>query len=217
MISGTGTTSSSPRRMVTALFDRRSDAENAIGRLVNAGVPHDRIGLMPGDESEASDDAGASSHTEPRGFWGSLGAWLLPDEDRHVYAEGLSRGGYLISVTTGDEHYARVMAILDSEDAIDIDERAESWRAEGWAGWVGTAAGTSTEVGSATSVSPVVASVRAEDRDAEASPAPVKRAWPVPKPVCRIAASKSFQSWTRGCGSACVMSVTGTFGSAPMW
>ncbi|MPR10976.1 DUF2382 domain-containing protein [Microvirga tunisiensis] len=123
---------------------------------------------MPGDESEASDEAGASSRPEPRGFWGSLGDWLLPDEDRHVYTEGLSRGGYLISVTTGDEHYARVMAILDSEDAIDIDEQAESWRAEGWAGWSGAAAGTSTEVGPATSASPVVASVRAEDLDAEA-------------------------------------------------
>ncbi|ANY84997.1 hypothetical protein BB934_43040 (plasmid) [Microvirga ossetica] len=170
MTSATGITSSSARRMVTALFDRRSDAENAIGRLVNAGVPHDRICLMPGDASDASDDAGASSRPEPRGFWGSLGDWLLPDEDRHVYAEGLSRGGYLISVTTGDEHYARVMAILDSEDAIDIDERAESWRAEGWAGWVGT----STGVGSATSVSPVFANVRAEDRDAEAVASPGK-------------------------------------------
>jgi uncharacterized protein (TIGR02271 family) len=154
--------------MVTALFDSRSAAENAIERLVNAGVPHDRICLMPGDEGEASDEAGAFSRPEPRGFWGSLGDWLLPDEDRHLYAEGLSRGGYLISVTTGDEHYARVMAILDSANAIDIDERAESWRAEGWAGWSGTAAGTSTEVGSATSVSPVVASVRAENLDAEA-------------------------------------------------
>jgi uncharacterized protein (TIGR02271 family) len=141
--------------MVTALFDSRSAAENAIERLVNAGVPHDRICLMPGDESEAS-DAGASSRPiliplEPRGFWGFLGDWLLPDEDRHVYTEGLSRGGYLISVTTGDEHYARVMAILDSADAIDIDERAESWRAEGWACWSGAAAGASTWMGSAPS------------------------------------------------------------------
>src|SRR5215210_4684016 len=129
---------------------------------------------MPGDESEASDEAGASSRSEPRGFWGSLGDWLLPDEDRHTYAEGLSRGGYLISVATGDEHYARVMAILDSEDAIDIDEWAESWRSEGWAGWSGTAAGASTEVGSATAVSPVFASVRAEDLDADAVASPRK-------------------------------------------
>jgi uncharacterized protein (TIGR02271 family) len=47
-------------------------------------------------------------------------------------------------------------------------------RAEGWADWSGTAAGASTEVGSATSVSPVVASVRAEDLDAEAVASPRK-------------------------------------------
>jgi uncharacterized protein (TIGR02271 family) len=160
--------------MVIALFDSRSEAENAIKRLVKAGVPHDRIGLMPGDESEASDEAGAFSRPEPHGFWSSLGDWLVPEEDRHLYAEGLSRGGYLISVTTGDEHYARVMAILDSADAIDIDERAESWRAEGWAGWSGAAAGASTEMGSATSVSSVVANVRAEDLDTEAVASPRK-------------------------------------------
>jgi uncharacterized protein (TIGR02271 family) len=130
---------------------------------------------MPGDESDASDDAGATSRPEPRGFWGSLGDWLLPDEDRHVYAEGLSRGGYLISVNTGDEHYARVMAILDSEDAIDIDERAESWRAEGWAGWSGTAAGASTGAGAVdrtTSGSPTYdLSEDTRTSDAIASPA----------------------------------------------
>ena len=214
MTSATGITSSSPRRMVTALFDSRSDAENAIGRLVNAGVPQDRIGLMPGDESDASDDAGASSRPEPRGFWGSLGDWLLPDEDRHVYAEGLSRGGYLISVTTGDEHYARVMAILDSEDAIDIDERTESWRSEGWAGW---------RLARQRGWAPPPPSHRLSPASARRtamptrSPAPVKRAWPVPKPVCRSAASTSFQSWKRGCGSASVMSATGTFAFAPMW
>src|SRR5687768_2761392 len=91
---------SSPRKLVTAFFDSRSDAENAIERLVNAGVPRDRIRLMPSDERDPSNDAGTSARTEPRGFWDSLGSWLLPDEDRHTYAEGLSRGGYLISVTT---------------------------------------------------------------------------------------------------------------------
>jgi hypothetical protein len=127
---------SSSRKLVTAFFDSRSDAENAIERLVNAGVRRDRIRLMPSDERDPSDDAGTSAWTEPRGFWSSLGDWLLSDEDRHTYAEGLSRGGYLIAVNTADEHYARVMAILDSEGTIDIDERAESWRSEGWAGLV---------------------------------------------------------------------------------
>jgi uncharacterized protein (TIGR02271 family) len=131
--------------MVTAFFDSRSDAENAIERLAHAGVPRDSVRLIPDNERDPSDDPGTSSRTEPRGFWTSLEDWLLPEEDRHTYAEGLSRGGYLVSVNTGEAHYARVVAILDAEGTIDIDERAESWRSEGWSG---TAAGASTWTGS---------------------------------------------------------------------
>ena len=71
---------------------------------------------------------------EPRGFWDSLGDWLLPDDDRSTYAEGLRRGGYLLSVDASDSQYEAVIDILDDEGTIDLDERAESWRSEGWAG-----------------------------------------------------------------------------------
>jgi uncharacterized protein (TIGR02271 family) len=121
--------------MVTAFFDNRSDAEDAIARLADAGVPRDSIRFMPGDERDPTDnDAGTSARLEPRGFWESLGDWFLPDEDRGAYAEGLRRGGYLISVDASDEQYERVLDILDDEGTIDMDERADSWRAEGWAG-----------------------------------------------------------------------------------
>jgi uncharacterized protein (TIGR02271 family) len=134
MTSGMSTSSSSPQRMVTAFFDSRSDAENAVERLANAGVPRDNIRFMPGDERDPPDDAGASTRTETRGFWDSLGDWLLPDEDRSAYAEGLRRGGFLISVSASDDQYERVIDILDDEGTIDLDERAESWRSEGWSG-----------------------------------------------------------------------------------
>ena len=78
--------------------------------------------------------AGTSARTEPRGFWDSLGDWFLPDEDRSAYAEGLRRGGYLLSVDASDSQYERVIDILDDEGTIDLDERAESWRSEGWSG-----------------------------------------------------------------------------------
>jgi hypothetical protein len=61
-------TGSSSRKLETAFFDGRSDAENAIERMVHAGVPRDTIHLMPSDERNPSDDAGTSARTEPRGF-----------------------------------------------------------------------------------------------------------------------------------------------------
>ena len=126
--------SSSSQRMVTAFFDSRSDAEDAIERLADAGVPRDSIRFMPGDERDPPDDAGDAARAEPRGLWDSLGGLFLPDEDRGTYAEGLRRGGYLISVHVSDEQYERVLDILDDEGTIDIDERAASWRSEGWTG-----------------------------------------------------------------------------------
>jgi uncharacterized protein (TIGR02271 family) len=135
MTSSMNTGSSSTRRMVTAFFDSRSDAEQAVERLSEAGVSRDNIRFMPGDERDPSDTAAATTtRTEPRGFWDSLGDWFLPDEDRSTYAEGLSRGGYLLSVEATDAQYERVLDILDDEGTIDIDERASSWREEGWTG-----------------------------------------------------------------------------------
>lgn len=134
MTSSTSPSSSSFRKLVTAFFDSRSDAEDAIERLVDAGLARDSIRFMPGDERDPPDDPAAARRTEPGGFWGALGGWFLPDEDRHTYAEGLSRGGYLISVNASDEQYERVLDILDDEGTIDMDERADSWRAAGWSG-----------------------------------------------------------------------------------
>jgi hypothetical protein len=134
MTSSTSPSSSSFQKLVTAFFDSRSNAESAIERLVDAGVSRDSIRFMPGDERDPPDDPTAARRTEPQGFWGALGSWFLPDEDRHAYAEGLRRGGYLISVNASDEQYERVLDILDDEGTIDMDERADSWRAEGWSG-----------------------------------------------------------------------------------
>ena len=134
MTSSIPSSSLSSRKMVTAFFDGRSDAEDAIERLVDAGISRDGIRFMPGDERDPPDDPGATRRSEPRGFWNALDGWFLPDEDRNTYAEGLRRGGYLISVNATDEQYERVIDILEDEGTIDMDERADSWRAEGWTG-----------------------------------------------------------------------------------
>jgi uncharacterized protein (TIGR02271 family) len=135
MSSGTITGSTS-RRLVTAFFDSRTDAEEAISRLHAAGIARDGIRLAPSEQ-----DTGTSSGTGTQSFpeasnslWESLRDLFLPDEDRHTYAEGLRRGGYLVSVQASDADYERVIDILDDEGTIDIDERSNSWRSEGWTG-----------------------------------------------------------------------------------
>lgn len=113
---------------LTAFFDSQDDAEKAIERLKDAGVAD--ISLMPGYEADS--DKAAVAGDDRGGFWAKLEGWLFPDEDRTVYAEGLRRGGFLVSVEVDDATHDIAHDILDDEGAIDMDERADLWRAEGW-------------------------------------------------------------------------------------
>lgn len=118
---------------LSAFYDSRSDAQHAVDRLVEAGIPTNQVRLVPGHEG----DAPASDRSEQhRGFFASLADFFMPDEDRYSYAEGLSRGGYLVAVDglSADQHDL-ALDILDDEGSIDLDEREESWRSEGWGGY----------------------------------------------------------------------------------
>ena len=112
---------------LTAFFDSRSNAEAAIDKLRKAGVGEVR--LMPGYEAGGEGPVAAA---EGFGFWSRLGDWFFPDEDRDVYAEGLRRGGFLVSASVDKSNYDIAHEILDDDGSIDMDERADVWRAEGW-------------------------------------------------------------------------------------
>jgi hypothetical protein len=114
------------KNTLTAFFDGRSEAENAIRRLKDAGVADVR--LMPGYEAD-TDGAPPPEHA---GFWAKLEDFLFPDDDRNVYAEGLRRGGFLVSASVDDATYDTAHDTLDDQGAIDMDERADLWRTDGW-------------------------------------------------------------------------------------
>src|SRR4051794_14393983 len=100
-------TGSATRRTVTAFFDRRTDAEEAVSRLEAAGIPRGSVRLVPGNERDTDRETAASPDAlslgdASIGFWDALRDLFLPDEDRNAYAEGLRRGGYLVSVSASD-------------------------------------------------------------------------------------------------------------------
>jgi uncharacterized protein (TIGR02271 family) len=135
--------SQSQTRTITAFFDDRTNAEEAVDRLHSAGLSRDAVRMMAGHERSSERDVnrdssrGAYQNDEGMGFWDSLKDLFLPDEDRHTYAEGLRRGGYLVTVRATEANYARALDILDDEGTIDLDEREASWRSEGWTGYTG--------------------------------------------------------------------------------
>lgn len=128
-------------RTVTAFFDSQADADKARTDLISAGVSPDTISVLGG-----ADTAGTAP-VEEGGFWHALKEFFIPDEDRYTFAEGLRRGGYALSVRTGEDHYDRALDILDADGAVDIDEREQSWRSEGWTGFQPGADPLSSDLG----------------------------------------------------------------------
>jgi stress response protein YsnF len=123
-------------RTLTAMYDTRGAAETARNELVALGIPSDDITIR------GSSTAGTTVE-EDRSFWDELKSLFVPDEDRSTYAEGIRRGGYLLSARVADDMEERAREALERADPIDIDERAESWRQSGYqAGTASTTAAT---------------------------------------------------------------------------
>ena len=115
---------------ITALFDNRSDADAAKERLKAAHVDVNHIHVH--DKASAGyKDTGYSTH-EDRGIWDSIKHAFLPDEDRHTYEEGVRRGGVLLTADVDDSNVDEAVAVLEQANTIDIDDRSNEWRSNGW-------------------------------------------------------------------------------------
>ncbi|WIJ24785.1 YsnF/AvaK domain-containing protein [Devosia sp. RR2S18] len=126
-------------RTLTAFFDTRSAADGAVERLVSAGIPRSQVQLAAGAEQGSA----TVKQDQHKGFFESLSDFFMPEEDRYTYAEGLSRGGYLVVVNDLDDRSHEIaIDILDDEGSVNLDEREATWRAEGWGGY--DAAGTTS-------------------------------------------------------------------------
>lgn len=116
-------------RTLSAMFDSRQEADRAAAALREIGATDV---VLHGEENPGY---GEVRHAEPesRGFFEALGDFFFPDDDRAAYAEGLSRGGYLVTATNVPEHLvAQSMEILDQEGSVDLDARETEWRDDGW-------------------------------------------------------------------------------------
>ncbi|NOG74173.1 YsnF/AvaK domain-containing protein [Roseicella sp. DB1501] len=121
-------------RTITAMFDDRAQAEAAVRQLTQElNIDRDLIQVY------AADTVATTTRTtvpdEDRGFWASLKDLFVPDEDRYTYAEGMRRGGVVVSAEVEDGVLDHAMTILENNDAIDLDSREAEWRQSGWTGY----------------------------------------------------------------------------------
>lgn len=174
------------QKTVTAMFDRYSDASQAVERLKSSGLPENDISIVSNDASErdrygadkadagtgaatgagvgaavgggvgllaglgllaipgigpvvaagwlASTALGAALGAGTGGVVGALTGAGIDEAHAHTYAEGIRRGGTLVTVRTDEARVAAVSDILDDEGTIDLAQREQSWRSEGWDG-----------------------------------------------------------------------------------
>ena len=76
--------------------------------------------------------AGAGVGAAAGGLLGSLTGSGVAEEEAHVYAEGVRRGGSLVTVRTDEEDLPRVEPIMAAYEPVDWQARETDYRAGGW-------------------------------------------------------------------------------------
>lgn len=112
---------------LTSLFDDRDAAEQAVERLKAAGIAQGSVRLI-------GDLRGSTEMLEDQNsLWSKLENVLFPQADHAVYSEGIRRGGHVLAVSgLSPDRYDLALDVLDDAGAVDLDERIETWRSEGW-------------------------------------------------------------------------------------
>ena len=117
-------------RTITAMFNSRAEAERAVQALASqAGIGRDAVNIGSGSQAK-----------EQEGFLSSLKSLFVPDEDRDGYAEGMRRGGAVVTAQVEESRLDGAMDVLEQHGAVDLDEREAEWRKSGWTGGTAVAA-----------------------------------------------------------------------------
>ncbi|QYC10688.1 hypothetical protein [Brevundimonas nasdae] len=88
---------------------------------------------------------GAAAGGAAGGLLGALKEAGHSDEEANVYAEGVRRGGTLVSVKAETDDEGAIGAILDGQRGFDAAVRGQAYRDAGWSGFDPQAAPYSTD------------------------------------------------------------------------
>ena len=82
----------------------------------------------------AATAVGAAAGAATGGLVGALTQAGVSDDDAPLYAEGVRRGGSLVTAKVADNDRARLEAILDTA-SVDLRDRSAAWKKNGWTGY----------------------------------------------------------------------------------
>jgi hypothetical protein len=92
----------------------------------------------------ASTLVGAGVGAAAGGIVGALTDAGVSHEDAQAYAEGIHRGGTLVTVRGDTTEATQITSILDRDGTVDLDQRTQDWRGSGWTGTYGGGSATGT-------------------------------------------------------------------------
>ncbi len=69
------------------------------------------------------------------GLVGALTHAGVPEEDAHVYAEGVRRGGTLVTAKVDEDLVATAQTILNDERSVNLTARRAAYHDQGWTGY----------------------------------------------------------------------------------
>jgi uncharacterized protein (TIGR02271 family) len=114
------------------LYDTRAEAEAARQRLSSA-VDVESVKII----DKNGEGSGSGN--------GLLNNVHMSHDDRHAYGEGIRRGGFLLCAEVdGDEDAGEIIRILEGSSSVDLEERQQSWKSEGWAPYSAAGTGSTT-------------------------------------------------------------------------
>ncbi|HYP29952.1 MAG TPA: YsnF/AvaK domain-containing protein [Blastocatellia bacterium] len=127
-------------RRVVGVFDTYDEAEAVVRELESEGFRREQINIISNEAgNNYSDDTrqseGRSFGEKVSNFFGSLFGDDVDDDERGYYSEAVRRGGAMVAVDTDDDRAERVITIMESHDAVDIDRRADYYRETGYSGY----------------------------------------------------------------------------------
>lgn len=121
------------KQTVVGLFDSEVNAQRAMQQLAQTEVDPSHVRTTHADGTVSHPETGVMGKV--RNFFSDM---FGSDDDRELghYAEAVRRGGAVVRVDIDDDDTAtleRVRHVLQDAGAVDLDERVDAWRAQGWA------------------------------------------------------------------------------------
>jgi hypothetical protein len=105
----------------------------AAGLLASLGlIAIPGIGPLVAAGAVATTLAGAATGAIAGGILGALVDYGISREEAPVYAESIRRGGTLVSVRAEDTRSGDAELIMQRHEPVDMQERGQAYRAEGW-------------------------------------------------------------------------------------